>query len=200
MSTLTQDDWHLLTKGHGGSWWLLALMTDYEWARQHAVSGGGGGTYYARDGQSGWYQITKDGLLAVLRPEGHVVAALSSTSKPSEADQVLLWRTLKAWVGSLSTEQVAGAQALRAESAEIQESFPNTYRGIGHTYAWDRTPRGTEAECKADLEALAVVNAQIDTERDAYYVRKIEHDQRVDDFAATLAPTMLDDLVIAQRA
>lgn len=190
---LTRDDWHLLTKGHGGGWAVLSLITQFDYARQQSVSGWGGGSYTFRDGRTGWYQTTKDGLLAAER------TIMSHTSKPKEADQVLLWSTLKAWSQALPAEIVAQAKALAAESSEIHKDYPSHYVSIGRPFGWNMKPRASEEQITQDHVDLKAAQDARAVVRDAWCVRRAEYDARVVAFCSALAPTLLDDMVLEQR-
>lgn len=202
MPTLTRDDWHLLTKGHGGGWGLLWLIADFDSARAHMVSGQAGGSYTARDGRQGWYNTCAKGLLSNLRTGNELVDKLRSftASDPKTADEFLPWSKLKAWSDSQTAATRDEAIRLRAAGQQISREYPRRHRGIGRSYAWDRRPRGTEAEIKADLAALEAVNAEIQVEVDAHTARRRAHDAEVKAFLATLAPTLLDDMVLEARA
>lgn len=191
MSILTQDDWHLLTRGSHFIT-LSSLVVDFEHTRQHEVAGWGGGTFVHRDGRKGWYQTTAKGY-------GWSEGIVMHNAKPDDFEHFITWTTLKTWVRSLPAEQTEQIKALLVESREIQRDYPKVYPGIGRAYAWDRRPRGTDEEVEADRAALAEAHAKRDIEVAAWQIRRDEHTAKVVAFWATLAPTLLDDMVLAQR-
>lgn len=156
-------------------WLTLWLIADFEGGRSHAVAGQGGGTYHFGDDR-GQYGTTGKGMSAWRRDR----------EKP---DVSVTWGEVKRWVESLPASTRETAAALLEAGREMQSAYPPPYPSIGRAYSWDRPDGGTPEDREKDRADLDAANERRALEVEAWQVTKAEHDGRVKDLLASLAPS-----------
>lgn len=169
---MNREQWHLFTRRCGG-WQGLWLLTDYDSARSHIVSGQGGGTYYFADGSSGWYDTDAKGLHARIGTRGDDLVAVT-------------WPMIREWVNSASRAAIDKAAELRDEGHRIQRTWVSwkasaRAQGCGRPPAVGPVTR-ERALYEAEYEAWHINHAA------PFYAAKSAHEAEVKAFLETLAP------------
>ncbi len=156
-------------------WLTLWLISDFDTARSHAVSGSSGGTFYCR-GVRGHFQTEARGI----------------TWRGGDIEESVTWSETRRWSDSLSADVKQQAAQLREAGQEIQRTYPSQYPGIGRPYCWDvRDDRHSDDDCRQcaiDREDLDAANARRDAEREAWHQRNREHETQVRALIASLRP------------
>ncbi len=184
---VTQADWPVVIAGVG-IYALAQLLIDFEDKRKALVSSCSGSTWDMPDGRRGWVQITKHGV--------HGGERLNVYADPEESEFFVSWAALKDWANRQSAAAVEEAKRLGSQRRAHYRTYPPVATSIGHTFAWDRKPRGTDAEVEADHKLLREAQAAKDIERAAW--RKIYDEQEVEHrtFIESLAPTEEGDVML----
>ena len=195
MSTVTTKDWALVVRVVGRHS-LLRMIVNFESQRSSSVSGMGGGTYYFPDGRRGWYQTTAKGVCADME----MSIASPHGKRGVDAEHFVPWSVIKQWAGEQAITHRAAVVELLKQWRDLYDEHPPLYPSIGRTYAWDRRPRGTDEEVERDRADLAKAQAENEVKREAWNLRKRELEQTMAAFVDGLAPTALDDMILATRA